>query len=142
MMIGRTAVRRALWAHEGMAPMTPLATAVLDRFDHDPTVAVTWADRAAPKDFGAFAPLVFDHAERRDALAMPIIEEAARDVTRLISRLLEVGAPQVAMIGSVFPRLLLWLPPPIARACIKPERDAADGAIAMARQAYAAREGR
>ena len=25
MMIGRTAVRRALWAHEGMAPMTPLA---------------------------------------------------------------------------------------------------------------------
>jgi glucosamine kinase len=142
MMIGRTAVRRALWAHEGMAPMTPLATAVLDRFDHDPTVAVTWADRAAPKDFGEFAPLVFDHAERRDALAMPIIEEAAHDVTRLIGRLLEVGAPQVAMIGSVFPRLLPWLPPPIARACVKPERDAADGAIRMAEHALTARGGR
>ena len=67
---------------------------MLDRFDHDPTVAVTWADRAGPKDFGEFAPLVFDYAERRDALAMPIIEEAARDVTRLIGRLLEVGAPR------------------------------------------------
>lgn len=138
MMIGRTAVRRALWAHEGMAPMTPLATAVLDRFDHDPTVAVTWADRAAPKDFGELAPLVFEHAEKRDALAMPIIEEAARDVTRLIGRLLEVGAPQVAMIGSVFPRLLPWLPPPIAGVCIKPGHDAADGAIGMARQVFAA----
>ncbi len=142
MMIGRTAVRRALWAHEGMAPMSPLAKAVLDRFDHDPTVAVAWADRAAPRDFGEFAPLVFDHAERRDALAMPIIEEAAQDVTRLIGRLLEVGAPQVAMIGSVFPRLLPWLPPPIAGVCIRPERDAADGAIGMARQAYAAAVGR
>jgi glucosamine kinase len=142
MMIGRTAVRRALWAHEGMAPMTPLARAVLDRFDHDPTVAVTWADRAAPRDFGEFAPMVFAHAEMRDALAMPIVEEAARDVTRLISRLLEVGAPQVAMIGSVFPRILPWLPPPIAAVCVKPERDAADGAIRMAQQALARGPGR
>lgn len=142
MMIGRTVVRRALWAQEGMAPMTPLAKAVLDRFDHDPAVAVTWADRAAPKDFGEFAPLVFEHADRRDALAMPIIEEAARDVSRLISRLLDVGAPQVAMIGSVFPRLLPWLPPPLAAACIPAERDAADGAIRMAERALAERTGR
>jgi glucosamine kinase len=141
MMIGRTAIRRALWAHEGMAPMTPCARAVLDRFDRDPAVAVTWADRAMPKDYGEFAPLVFEHAERRDALAMPIIEEAARDVTRMVARLLEVGAPQVAMIGSVFPRLLPWLPPPIAAACIKPERDAADGAIRMAEHALRARGG-
>jgi glucosamine kinase len=142
MMIGRTAVRRALWAHEGMAPMSPLAVAVLDRFEHDPTVAVTWADRATPRDFGEFAPLVFDHAEKRDALAMPIVEEAARDVTRLISRLLEVGAPQVAMIGGVFPRILPWLPPPIEAVCVLPERDAADGAVRMAQHALAARQGR
>ena len=137
MMIGRTAVRRALWALEGMAPMSPLAVEVLDRFEHDATIAVTWADGATPKDFGGFAPLVFDHAERRDALAMPIIMEAAADVARVIARLLELGAPQVAMIGSVFPRLLPWLPPPIAAVCIAPAHDAADGAIRMAERAYA-----
>jgi len=136
MMIGRTAVRRALWAQEGMAPMSPLAVAVLDRFDHDPAIAVTWADSAAPRDYGAFAPLVFDCAERRDPLAMPIIAEAAADVTRLVTRLLAVGAPQVAMIGSVFPRILPWLPPPVASACVMPRSDAADGAILMARRAY------
>lgn len=137
MMIGRTAVRRSLWALEGMAPMTPLAIEVLDRFSHDAPIAVTWADTATPKDFGAFAPLVFEHAERRDVLAMPIIQEAAADVSRAITRLLEVGAPQVAMIGSVFPRLLPWLPPPVAAVCIEPARDAADGAIRMAERAYA-----
>ena len=137
MMIGRTAVRRALWALEGMAPMSPLAVAILERFDHDATIAVTWADGATPKDFGSFAPLVFDHAERRDGLAMPIIAEAAADVSRVISRLLELGAPQVAMIGSVFPRLLPRLPPPIAAVCIRPACDAADGAVRMAERAYA-----
>ena len=137
MMIGRTAVRRALWALEGMAPMSPLAVAILDRFDHDATIAVTWADTATPKDFGSFAPHVFDHAERRDALAMPIIAEAAADVSRVIARLLELGAPQVAMIGSVFPRLLPWLPPPIAAVCVQPAHDAADGAIRMAQRAHA-----
>ncbi len=114
MMIGRTAIRRALWAFEGMAPMTPLADEILDRFERTPTVAVAWADGAGPRDFGSFAPLVFDHADRRDPLAMAIIAEAAKDVSRLIERLLEVGAPAVAMIGSVFPRILPWLPPPLA----------------------------
>jgi glucosamine kinase len=136
MMIGRTAIRRGLWAHEGMAPMTPLARAVLDRFDHDPRLAVEWADRATPADFGSFAPLVFDHADKRDLLAMGIVEEAARDISRMITRLIEVGAPQVAMIGGVFPRLRPWLPPPLAAVCVEPERDAADGAIRMAERAY------
>ena len=137
MMIGRTAIRRALWALEGMAPMSPLAVEILDRFDHDAPTAVTWADTATPKDFGSFAPQVFDHAERRDALAMPIVQEAPADVSRLIARLLELGAPQVAMIGSVFPRLLPWLPPPIAAVCVLPAHDAADGAIRMAQRAHA-----
>jgi glucosamine kinase len=68
---------------------------------------------------------------------MPIIMEAAADVARVIARLLELGAPQVAMIGSVFPRLQPWHPPPIAAVCIAPAHDAADGAIRMAERAYA-----
>ena len=139
MMIGRTAVRRALWALEGMAPMTPLAREVLARFDNDAAMAVEWAGNANPGDYGSFAPAVFTHAEARDPMAAAILEEAAADVARLIARLLEVGAPRIAMIGSVFPRILPWLPPPLRGFCVEPERDAADGAIIMARQALAGR---
>ena len=137
MMIGRTAVRRALWALEGMAAMTPLAAEVLDRFNHDAPTAVEWAGNANPGDYGGFAPMVFAHADRRDPLATAIVEEAAADVSRLIRRLLEVGAPTVAMIGGVFPHILPWLPPPLRAVCVEPLGDAADGAILMARRAWA-----
>lgn len=137
MMIGRNAIRRALWALEGMAPMTPLAEEVLDRFDRDAATAVEWAARATPGDYGSFAPMVFEHADRRDPLAMPIIEEAANDVCRAIRRLLELGAPSVAMIGGVFPQILPWLAPPFRSVCVEPQRDAADGAILMAQRALA-----
>lgn len=137
MAIGRMAIRRALWALEGMAPMTPLAEAILDRFGRDPPNAVEWAARATPGDYAAFAPAVFDHAERRDALALGVVLEAAADVSRLIARLLEVGAGSVAMIGGVFPRILPWLPPPYQAVCVAPAGDAADGGILMARMARA-----
>jgi hypothetical protein len=39
------------------------------------------------------------------------------------------------MIGGVFPRLLRWLPERVRPFLVKPRRDAADGAILMARQA-------
>lgn len=138
MMIGRNAVRRSLWALEGMAPMTPMAEAVLEEFEHHPPNAVEWAGDATPGDFGKFAPLVFEHADKRDALAMPIIQEAAQHVSRAIVRLLEVGAPKVAMIGGVFPRILPWLPPPDRAVCVEPEGDPLEGAILMARRALEA----
>ncbi len=140
MMIGRNAIRRSLWALEGMAPMTPLAEEILAKFDNDAATAVEWAARAKPGDYGSFSPAVFDHAARRDPLAIAIIEEAARDVTRAIIRLLEVGAPSVAMIGGVFPEILPWLAPPFRAVCVEPESDAADGAILMAKRAFAERE--
>ena len=140
MMIGRNAIRHALWALEGMAPMTPLAEEVLARFDNQAQNAVEWASQATPGDYGTFSPAVFAHAENRDALAVPILEEAARDVTRAVARLLEVGAPKVAMIGGVFPEILPWLAPPYRAVCVEPESDAADGAILMAKQAFTRQE--
>ena len=115
MMIGRNAIRRSLWALEGMAPMTPLAEEVLDRFDRDAPTAVEWAARATSGDFGSFAPLVFEHAEHRDALAIPISRRPPTTRSRVIARLLEVGAPSVAMIGGLFRKILPWLPPPLSR---------------------------
>ena len=111
MAIGLTAIRRSLWALEGMAPMTPLAEDVLSVFDRDPQKMVVWAGTATPGDFGSFAPRVFTHAVKRDVLAVPILLEAAADASRMINRLLDLGAPAVAMIGGIFPHLLPWLPP-------------------------------
>jgi glucosamine kinase len=132
MAIGRAAIRRSLWAVEGMAPLTPLAEDILAPFDGDPANAVVWAGSATPGDYARFAPKVFDHADRRDPLAVAIVQEAAGDAARMIDRLLDLGAPKIAMIGSIFPPILPWLPPPLHRSLIEPMSDAMAGAILMA----------
>ena len=135
MAIGRMAVRKALWALEGMAPMTPLMSEVLDFFGRSGEAATTWSDTAIPADYARFAPTVLAHAERRDAMAMGILQEAARDIERIVTRLLDLGAPSIAMIGGLFPKMLPWLAPPLRPLITEPAGDAMDGGILMARQA-------
>jgi glucosamine kinase len=135
MMIGRQAIRKSLWALEGMAPLTPLADSILDEFDRNPPKIVMWAGRAIPGDYAKFAPRVFDYAEKGDALAIIVVKEAADGATMLIRRLLELGAPSVAMIGGVFPKLYPWLAPEIQAKLVKPAGDPIDGAILMAERA-------
>ncbi len=134
MAIGRTALRRAIWALEGMTPMTPLAEDILSVFASDPQKMVIWAGTATPGDFGSFAPRVFTHAEERDPMAVAILLEAAADASRLINRLLDMGAPAVAMIGGIFPHILPWLQPVLLPHLVEPEADAVDGAILMAKR--------
>jgi glucosamine kinase len=140
MAIGRAAIRRSIWAHDGMGEVTPLAEDVLSRFDGSPAKAVIWADAANPGDYARLAPVVFDHGERRDPLAVSILHEAALDVERHVMRLLDLGAPAIAMIGGVFPKILPWLAPPLRPylvEVVEGESDAMEGAILMARQTSA-----
>ncbi len=136
--IGQQAVRRALWALDGMAAMTPLAEVILDRFDRDQNTVVTWADQARPTDFAQFAPLVLEHATRGDALGKAVMEHAAAGAARIAQRLLDVGAPSVALLGGLAAPLTPWLPPAIQARLVPPEADALEGAILLARQAVRA----
>jgi glucosamine kinase len=136
--IGQQAVRRALWALDGMAAMTPLAGAILDRFDRDQNKMVTWADQARPADFAQFAPLVLEHASRGDPLGKAVMEHAATGAARIAQRLLEVGAPSVSLLGGVAAPLTPWLPSAIQARLSAPEADALDGAILLARQSTGA----
>jgi glucosamine kinase len=133
--IGEHAVRRALWALDGMAAMTPLAAAILDRFDRDQNKMVTWGDQARPTDFAQLAPLVLEHAARGDALGKEVMEHAAAGAARLAQRLLDVGAPRIALLGGLAAPLAPWLPQAIRTKLVQPEADALDGAILLARQA-------
>jgi glucosamine kinase len=133
--IGRHAIRRALWAHDGMAPMTELAGKILDRFDHQPPKIVTWADQARPADFAQLAPLVLDYADKGDALAVAVIETAAEGAARIADRLLGAGAPGICLLGGLGEPLRPWLPPRIREKLVMPQGDAMEGALRLAREA-------
>src|SRR5690606_461503 len=132
MAIGRLAIRRSLWAFEGMAPMTPLAVDIMREFGNSPPQIVMWAGEAIPGDFARFAPRVFAYADSGDELAAGVVREAAGDAAMLIRRLVALGAPQVAMIGGIFPLILKWLPDDVKPCLVTPAHDAMDGAILMA----------
>jgi len=130
--IGCHAIRRALWALDGMAPMTEFARKILDRFDRDPAKIVTWADQARPTDFAQFAPLVLEYAGRGDALAVTVIEAAAAGIARIAERLLAVGAPSLCLLGGLAEPLRPWLPQPIQARLAAPLGDAMEGALRLA----------
>src|SRR6516165_2322589 len=132
--IGRAALRRALWAFEGLAPPAALAEAILARFGHDPEKMVAWAMAATKTDFARFAPLVFEHAARREPLALALVQEAAGHIGRMAGRLIDCGAPSVALIGGMAEAIEPWLPPPVRQRLVPPLADAVDGAIVMARE--------
>jgi len=133
--MGRALLRRALWSLEGLAPPSPLADAVLNRFGRDPEQMLNWAMGATKTDFARFAPLVFEHAGKGDLLGLALVEEAAAHITRMIARLLDSGAPSVALIGGLAEPLAPYLPAASRRHLVAPLADAADGAILMARRA-------
>ena len=133
--VGREAIRRSLWAQDGRAPMTPLATAVLARFGNSGEVIADFAKTARPTDFASLFPIVLEHAERGDPLGLDLMREAANDAASMTLRLLDHGAPTVCLIGSVAEILVPWLPPPVRARVSTPRGDALDGAILMARRA-------
>jgi glucosamine kinase len=137
-MIGREAIRGAVWAHDGRGSMTPMAEAILAHFDRNTETIIAFAHQARPADYARFAKLVFEYAARRDPLALALVTAAATDAVRIITRLLDVGAPSVCLFGGVTEPLAPWLPPPIRERISLPKGDALDGAILMAKRALSA----
>ncbi|EIM25004.1 BadF/BadG/BcrA/BcrD ATPase family protein [Microvirga lotononidis] len=133
--IGRELLRRCIWAYDGRTASTPLSEAVLAEFKNDLEILVDWVGRARPADYGRYAPLVLQHAERRDPLGIAIIEDAAAGLSAIGMRLLDLGAPAICLFGGLSAPLRPWLSPPVQRTIAEPMADALDGAILLARMA-------
>ncbi len=133
--IGRTALRAALLAYDGIGPADALTEAVLSHFRHNPDAMVTFARDALPRDFGNFAPLVLDHADAADPVASAIVEDAIGHIATAIDRLQALGAPAVALLGGLAMRYRARLITRVAVPIVDPDGDALTGALALAREA-------
>jgi glucosamine kinase len=131
--IGREVLRRAIWAYDGRIPSTPLSNVILAEFGDDPEALVDWVGKARPSDYAGYAPLVLEHAVRRDPLGMELIGNAAVEMARIATRLLDLGAPALCLFGGLAEPLRPWLAPPLQQAIVPPAADALDGAILLGR---------
>ena len=67
--IGRDLLEETLLAYDGIAEASDLTRAMLAVFRNEPRDVVEFTTTAKPGDFGGFAPMVFDHAAKGDAVA-------------------------------------------------------------------------
>ena len=130
--LGLAAIRYALLAHEGMKEETPLSRAIMATFDHNPEHAVAWQDKALPRDYGAYGPMVVEHLDNGDTLAEQLMRDCAEDAAMMIRILHQRGAKQCALVGGLSKFVLPWLPEDVAAMTTLPQGDAMQGALLMA----------
>ncbi len=140
--LGLRAIRLALRAHDGRIAATRLTCDVMDRFDGDPFAVVAWMDHASATDYATLAPLVMRHADAGDPVGRRVVRAAAEEVDALVRRLIESGAPRIALAGGLAVPMEPWLAPDVRRRISPVEGDAVTGALLMARRAATERRSR
>ncbi|MDR3494697.1 MAG: BadF/BadG/BcrA/BcrD ATPase family protein [Ancalomicrobiaceae bacterium] len=134
-ILGRTALRAAVAAVDGLDLDCELSRALMARFGGQPAEAVTWAATASPRDYAAFAPVVLEHFGKGDPLARRLMTQATADVTTQIDRLIAIGADRIALMGGLATVYRPLLPERLARHLVSPGGDAEEGALLLARRA-------
>jgi len=135
--IGRDLLEQTLLAYDGIREGSPLTQAMLAIFRNNPEDVVEFTTNAKPGDFGGFAPKVFDHAEKGDAVANWILDRAVADVTAALGALDLSGEAPLCLLGGLAP---LYAPRLAARyrTLLKPPLDdALGGAVQMAVRIFA-----
>ena len=136
--LGRQLLEEALLAHDHVRTTTPITAHVLNDFRNNPQTIVEYAHSASPGDFGRFAPLVLDFAERDDPTAKRIMADAVRDVEEALAAIVDENTTRLCLLGGLGRRYRDLLSQRFVRLLAEPQGSAVDGAIALARKHFLA----
>lgn len=136
--LGRQLLEEALLAHDHVRATTPITAHVLNDFRNNPQTVVEYAHSASPGDFGRFAPLVLDFAERKDPTAQRIMAVAVQDVEEALSAIVDDKTERLCLLGGLGRRYRGFLSARFAEILADPQGSAVDGAVALARQHFLA----
>ena len=135
--LGQALLQETLLAHDNVRPGSPLTQQVMTEFGDDPVRLYNYAQRSKPSDFARLAPLIFEHAERGDAVGTVLVRDA---VTHVNAALAAVTCPEceaLCLLGGLAP---LYAPRIDARfrAILKAARgDALTGAVELGLREFA-----
>jgi glucosamine kinase len=138
--VGRALLQEALLAHDGVHHGSPLTAEILRRFEDDPRTLVEYAHTARPGEFGAFAPLVFEYAERGDPIGNALIEGAVRSVEEALAAIQPPDCDRLCLLGGLAKRYEARLGPGYRNLVKEPLGDALQGALELALERFRAPE--
>ncbi len=131
--LGREALRRVLWAHDGRIASTGLLRNLFEQFRNDPHAIVLWTSEATPRDFGALAPHVVAYANLGDHVGLQLMQSAAAHIDALAARLIGLGTQRLSLVGGLAQPMQPWLSRNIQAHLVPPAGNALDGALQLAR---------
>jgi glucosamine kinase len=132
--LGLEALRRSLWARDGLIPATGLSRAVLRLFEGNPHAVARDMHAAGSRHFASFAPLVVEQAGKGDRLAIELLESAARHIDAIAARLIALGASRLSLMGGLAGRLEPLVSEPTRSTLVPAAGDALSGALQLARE--------
>ena len=130
--LGRDLLERALLAHDRVTATSPLTNAIMAEYGNDPERVVEFAHASKPKDFGRYAPIVFDYAGMNDPVAIDIVKTAAKAITESLDALLWPECPSICLLGGLAQAYRPWLDARHKALLAEPKGDVLRGAVELA----------
>ena len=87
--LGMEGIRKTLSSLDGCCDMSPMTNAIYEYFNNDLSELVTWANNSNSSNFAKIAPLVTDHAELNDPIAIELVEQAGEEIVSLANALVK-----------------------------------------------------
>ena len=130
--LGRSLLREALLAHDGVRSGSEAMRRVLADFDNDPRRLSAFAQSAVPGDFARYAPQVFELAAAEDPVAMLVLKTAAAEVDEALDVVLEGESDRLCLLGGIGRLYKPWLAARHGSRAAEPAADALAGATWLA----------
>jgi glucosamine kinase len=131
--LGCEALRRVLWAHDGLIPWTGLLRTLFERFGRESYGIVHWMSDARPRDFASLAPTIVEHARQGDSIACELMQSAAAYIDTIAARLCTLGVYRLSLMGGLADGILPFLSHRTRSVLVAARGDALDGALQIAR---------
>jgi glucosamine kinase len=129
--MGQKAVRHCFAALDGVVARDALSEAVFKEFGGADAIRAGAMRDLGPRRFASFAPLVLEHADAGDAVAMRIRERAVEHLEATIGVIASPEAPLYAA-GGLVAALRPWLSPRLTFPILDPQGDALTGCFLVA----------
>ena len=130
--MGLEAMKAMLLAVDELGPATSLVAAVQDHLGCTGLDVIDRMAGAAPRDYGALAPLVLTAAGDGDEVALAIVRQGADYLSDLAGRLVATGVDEFCMLGGLATRIMPWMRPEITAMVVPPRGQPDEGAVGFA----------
>lgn len=134
--IGRDLLQETLLVYDHIHAGSALTDIMLARFNGNPSDIVEFTTTAKPADYGTFAPMVFEHAAKGDAVGKRLVERAVADVEETLAVFDLSPTQRLCLLGGLAGLYAPLLSQRYRAIMHAPLQDALGGAVMMAVQKF------